>query len=337
MQSNKPTPEPKPIFRLPISEQSPLRIAPTPLDTYRDLSGRLDLNVVVRSAYLYMGSGAVQVIRVENEDRSYYAFARRGGKLILPATGIKGAIRSIVEAISNSCVSQYGRGEEVDDGDEYNLGHERCRSVRRGGEGDAKLCPACRLFGVTGFRGRVHFSDGVPVSKVQSEVVKIGDLWQPHIARGRKFYENKRFNPPDNEHTEEGYRFIEAVPFKTVFQTSLFFENASPAELSLLLHALGIIVNLEAGTLQVAFLPKVGGGKPRCLGAVLFQPTGVWLMPAKPSDLLAALAGSALDSPDPGSTLRSWLADESLLDHDAWERFAQGAAPQSTLCPKELY
>ncbi len=337
MPPNQPIPEPKPIFRLPIPEQPPMRLAPTALDTYRDLSGRLDLVVIVRSDYLYMGSGAVRVQHKEEEDRSYYAFARHAGMLVLPATGIKGAIRSIVEAISNSCVSQSARGEDVDDGDEHGPGHERCRNIRRGGERDARLCPACRLFGVTGFRGRVRFSDGVPVGAVLSRVIKIGDLWQPRIAHGRKFYENKRFNQPDNESTQEGYRFVEAVPKDSVFETSLFFENASPGELGLLLHALGIIIHPEKGTLKIAFSPKMGGGKPRCLGAVSFKPTGLRLVPANPGDLLAALAGGAQSGPELGNTLRSWLADESLLDHDAWERFTRGAAQQSTLCPKELY
>ncbi|MFN3929342.1 MAG: RAMP superfamily CRISPR-associated protein, partial [Thermoflexus sp.] len=109
------------------------------------LSGRLELEIEVRSDYLYVGSGQIELFNNRGREQAYYAFARRDGQLIIPGTSIKGAVRSVVEAISNSCVKLITSRERLPPS------HQPC-------DEDA-LCPACRLFGVTGYRGRAHFAD----------------------------------------------------------------------------------------------------------------------------------------------------------------------------------
>jgi len=197
------------------------------------------------------------------------------------------------------------------------------------------LCPACRLFGTTGYRGRVHFSDAVPASQVGTEVIKIADLWPPRGTRGRKFYSSGSFRRLDLT-PAKNYRFIEAVPKGSAFTLALHFENVQSAELGLLVRALGLECSPhEPSRLVHAFPTKLGGAKPRCLGAVRFTPRNLVLI-GSGRGLLADLMGGGR-SPAIEETLTSWLADASLLDGEAWNRFRREASQARELCPPELY
>uniref|UniRef100_UPI00262A82E4 RAMP superfamily CRISPR-associated protein n=1 Tax=uncultured Chloroflexus sp. TaxID=214040 RepID=UPI00262A82E4 len=219
---------PKPFFWITLGKQAPRKEQPSAHDRFRDWSGRLKLEIEVVSEYLYVGSGNFELFHLNGGEQAYYAFARHNGQLVIPGTGIKGAVRSIVEAISNSCVHQVAKGERAP-------GHEACRDANT-------LCPACRLFGTTGYGGRVHFSDAVPIGQVETEKIKIADLWPPRPPRqagGRKFYYAKSFQPLDMK-PEKSHRFIEVVSKGSKFAATLYFENLSTAEMGLLVRAIGL-------------------------------------------------------------------------------------------------
>jgi CRISPR/Cas system CSM-associated protein Csm3 (group 7 of RAMP superfamily) len=256
--------EPKPFALIPISTQAPDRKPVVTHEKFTGLTGRLELSFTVASEYLFVGSGAYEFDPNARGDRPdvWYTFYRRNGKLCVPGTSIKGAIRAIVEAISNSCVSQIRRSKE----EVQSKQHQPCRFD----DEKSLLCPACRLFGATGktgYRGRVHFSDFLPESDVRPEIIKIGELWEPrrYDSTQRRFYERKRFQPVGNSRPQSGFRFVEAVPRGTKFRGTLTIENVSEAELGLVFYAFGW--EMKNNQLTVVFVPKLGGAKPRCLGS----------------------------------------------------------------------
>ncbi len=313
--------QPKPFFWVPATEP-PRKERPPDHDRFAGDSGRLDLRLQVVSDYLYVGGGQFELKTIGGRQQAYYAFARRDGQLVIPGSSLKGAVRSVLEAISNSCVSQRHRDDRV------RPSHRPCDS-------DGPVCPACRLFGSTRRRGRVHFSDAVPIGDVKGEVIKIADLWPPRNAKGRKFYRSGRMHRLDLT-PARNFRFIEAVPRGSRFAFSLYFENVRPAEMGLVLRSMGLGLD-DGGRVVQAFPIKVGGAKPRCLGAVRFEATALWLVRPGPR-LLAALAGGGRAA-EPAETLREWLSapTEGLLDRPAWDEFRRNATQEEGWCPSELY
>lgn len=324
--------EPKPFFWIDLrGKAGPSKAELTFHDRFQCWNGRMALEIEVLSDYLYVGSGNIDLFPLKGGEQARYAFARRNGQLVIHGTGIKGAVRSVVEAISDSCVPQVAHTESSP------RTHSPCGGVKRGQESQVTLCPACRLFGTTGYRGRVHFCDAVPAGDVQTATIKIADLWPPRNVKGRKFYQTKAFQPQDMR-PQKNYRFLEVVPKGTRFKVTLFFENATPSEMGLLMRGLGFDLHPEEeGSVVYAFPIKIGGAKPRCLGSVRFRPEKIQTLPASGGDLFhALLTGSESQSIE--DQLIEWLADTVLLDQQAWEEFREKARPQiEAACPKEVY
>ncbi len=314
--------EAKPFFWISLQGE-PQREKPPAHDRFTGWSGRLELEVEVVSEYLYVGSGNFELFNLNGREQAYYAFTRRNGQLVIPGTGIKGAVRSVVEALSNSCMRQAARGERVPGS------HKACKD-------EDTLCPACRLFGTTVYRGRIHFSDAVPMGQVESTKIKIADLWPPRQARGRKFYRAKSFQPLDTR-PQKSHRFIEVVSQGARFLTTLYFENTTPAEMGLLIRAMGLDWGQQDRTKVVYRFPlKLGGAKPRCLGAIYLRPRRLYLIPEGPGIFSVLLTGGTSSSVLEG--IKTWLEDESLLDRQAWEKFREEAKlKKEEFCPREVY
>ncbi len=317
--------EPKPFFWIPLKGQ-PQRTTPPGHERFQGLSGRMELEIEVISDYLYVGSGQLALHPVQGQEQAYYVFSRRNGILIIPGTSLKGAIRAIVEAISNSCVRIVARGELM-----RSKPHQGCE-YKEEGKG---LCPACRLFGTTGYRGRVHFTDAMPVGNIGTEIIKIADLWPPRQIQGRKFYQNKTFRKLDLR-PAKNHRFLEAVPKGTRFQTTLFFENLQEEELGLLMRALGLDQHPEDPQRVIfAFPVKMGGAKPRCLGGVRFIPKRIRMLQGGLALFPALLTDESSSEVKP--LLVQFLARKELLDPEAWARFRREAQPKNEPCPREVY
>ncbi len=323
--------EPKPFFWLPLKD-APQRDAPVFHDTFHGWTGWLTLDIEVFSDYLYVGSGQIDLVRINGREQARYTFTRRDGQLVIPATSIKGAVRSVFEAITNSCVSQRHRRERPP-----STAHMACGLVRKGKEEKTQLCPACRVFGTTGYRGRVYFSDAEPIGEVSTTTIKISDLWPPRHTQGRKFYEIKKFQPQDLT-PRRNTRFIEVVPKGSAFRTRLRFENMNTGELSALLRAMGIVPKEEDPSRVVYGYPvKLGGAKPRCLGSVYFRPRAVRIVTSPQQSWLEGLIQPEKEDEWRGH-LTGWLQDTSLLDLEAWETFREAAQPRTdAFCPREVY
>lgn len=331
MKSQRPEAEPKPFALVPIPSDAPKRERAAMHEQFRGLTGRMELVITVESDYLFVGSGGYEFDPNARGDRPdvWHTFYRRNGQICIPGTSIKGAIRAIVEAISNSCILQSRKQEQS----RLDSAHRPCRFI----DEKSPLCPACRLFGTTGFRGRVHFGDVLPQGEVRAKIVKIAELWEPRrAASARRFYEVKRFQAMTNRRPEKNFRFVEAISKGSQFNVSLHFENLNEAELGLVCHALGW--KAENEKFGFAFTPKLGGAKPRCFGAVRFEPIQLHLW--KGNILLSGLKPQALQGEESSRFLVECLQAcqrSDFLHRRSWERLVRRLQPKNETCPREVY
>lgn len=210
-------------------------------------SGRIDF---VRAA----GEESLAALQVTNPVRDQAGAPRRVG--VIPGASFKGTVRSLLEAISPSCLRITGR-------------NSRPYAPRRLNPCDNadSLCPACRLFGAQNYQGQLSFEDALlPLGSL----VLIGTplLWTP--ARGGRGLPNRYLNQRGEAigrkfyfHARRAGGSDQRVAIKTGVRipTRVHFINLSEEELGLLLAAIGLHP-------QHPFPIKLGGGKPVGLGSV---------------------------------------------------------------------
>lgn len=151
------------------------------------------------------------------------------------------------------------------------------------------LCPACRLFGTTEYKGRVRFGFAHPVgdtptllttrkAQEEREYVTLPALMEPRITwaipsrhfkvPGRKVYPHhgywdKIIKNQDEIEQSDLNRSVEAVDHGNTFQFDVYFENLERWELGLLLYSIGL--EKHANRLLAH---KLGMGKPFGFGSV---------------------------------------------------------------------
>lgn len=120
-----------------------------------------------------------------------------------------------------------------------------------------KLCPACRLFGTTSYKGRVRFGFASLINKPEGRVDKekdsVGYLTLPLLEKprptwsmpdknykvpGRKFYVHHNGREKAEENRNENNRSVETLAKDNEFTFDVFFENLEKWELGLLLYSL---------------------------------------------------------------------------------------------------
>ena len=303
--------EPKPFAFVAIPKEGPEKDEYLPHDKFVELTGELQFELEVTSDYLYVGSGNYDL---GERDIAYHSFFRTNGEIAIPGTSIKGGVRSAAEALSNSCVSQ---------------GKERIHPEFRGKcsfnleKKKIDLCPSCKLFGTTGYAGRINFSDAMP-EKCDVEIVKIHELFSPRNSKSgyRKFYQNKRHNPIGNLRPEKNYRFVEAVKKGSIFKISLSFHNLLKKEFALLFYAMGVGQD---------YMIKIGGAKPRCFGTVQFSPSNLKLWKDPLDKAEEKIAAELKDF------VRDVLTSNELIIPDLLNQFRNEISKQTERCPKGMY
>jgi len=309
--SRRPPLEEKPFVYVPVSKKEPDKKKFISHEIQIGLTGKIDFDLEVVSDYLFVGSGGYDF----HGDMVFYSFFQTKGNLAIPGTSLKGSIRAAAEAISNSCVSQVA-------GKDKNLiskTHNKCTSEK-------ELCPVCGIFGMTGYGGRISFSDANPLGKIKSYIVKIEELFEPKIVRTnedgkgkRKFYGNWRFNPINNLNPEKNHRFVEAVSKGTHFKSTLSFNNLLEEELSLILHAMGVNQDYRI---------KVGGAKPRCFGMVKFTVLG------------GSLYKNSIENPTKitQESIKDLMKNKKLIDTELLKSLSEQLKPrEDKTCPKGVY
>jgi hypothetical protein len=230
------------------------------------LSGTLELTLRTLTP-VHVGSGYSDFIKAGNQEylaalqaskpvREADAVRRR---YLIPGSSIKGAVRSIVEAITCSCIRITQDRTQGRHRPYIPQGYSGCMSVN-------DLCIACRLFGAQDYQGHVSFEDAVaPKGSLVS--LRTPLLWTParggrglpprylqgNQARGRKFYRHAR--PASGADPRACIKSDAELPLR------IHFLNLSEAELGVLLTALGQHPDYR-------FPIKLGGGKPVGLGSV---------------------------------------------------------------------
>ncbi|GIV07524.1 MAG: hypothetical protein KatS3mg017_0726 [Fimbriimonadales bacterium] len=230
----------------------------------RLLSGALILRIETLTP-VHVGSGYSDFVKAGNREplAALQVSKRMRGvgtvrrRYIIPGSSFKGAVRSIVEAITRSCV-------RVIQGQHRRYlpqGYGGCISID-------ELCPACRLFGAQDYQAHVSFEDAVAP---EGSLVLLDTplLWTParggqglppryldsrNKAKGRKFYSHAK--------PAQGADPRTCIKTGAIIQNwRVHFLNLTEAELGVLLTALGLHPDYQ-------FPIKVGGGKPVGLGSI---------------------------------------------------------------------
>jgi len=180
------------------------------------------------------------------------------GRLKIQGSSLKGAIRAMYEAITNSTLAVITSRYK----DRIPPERQPCRQKER-------LCPASRVFGALNWQGLVEFRDAITTG-TGSGVGSLPPLYRPRPDQckayfkkengkviGRKFYYTHK---KALQGSSRGTPTQQAMQ-NTVFKTQIHFKNLTPAELGTLLTVLG-------QDPKHSMLLKVGGGKPVGLGSL---------------------------------------------------------------------
>jgi len=305
---------------------------------YRHLSGQILLRLIAEGP-VQVASGYPEVVRTESGNEMVVvqnAAIRRQDKTVhvLPGSSLKGVVRSVVEALSLSCV-------RVSSWRTRKATPERLASCK---EVD-KLCPACRLFGMTAGRresylGQVQFEDGM-MTAGEMATVSTPLLWAParggqnlpwryltgREAKGRKFYYHGT--------TAHGPDARLAADTGAEFQTRIHFWNLKPEELGLLLAALGQHP-------EKPFLLKIGAAKPVGMGTMSVEIVEIHLMSDIQKSGRAGAGMKRLQAEQLKNSVKEWIdaaTKQRVLQDQAlaqlWEIFK--AENLSRPSPEEMY
>ena len=295
------------------------------------VSGRLLLQVEART-HLFVASGSYLLGEdAQLEVPVVAGFYRVGGVPAIPGSSLKGMTRSIVEAVTPACVTATNARRE-----ELPIDTSRARDGCRPGN----ACPACSIFGCMGRLSKVRFGDLRPPSEppVKTILWSFKPLHNPRPSTTSQVYGNQRqfagrkFYRPGKMAGAPDETPVEVLPAGTKLFGSVRLWNLTPAEVGALLFGLGL-----DGTLT----PKLGGGKPRCLGAVTLS--AVWFAPFNPRNWTRIRnLGSTLKE----HALQSWIeqyigiarTNQYLLDEQvAALREILRMPTGDAVCPADLY
>lgn len=310
---------PKPFAFVPLPRRINRR-EPIGHDQYHanHISGQIHGTIEALSP-IHIGSG---VIDIGQDVELIKTAVRTGGNIVMPGSSLKGAIRSVVEAISESCVSkvsyQVRRAVPRD--------FSECRQKNR-------LCVACRMFGAMGFQGNIAIQDAPHIEgEIGTEYVP--ELYAPGRYQrrmrdipGRKFYMHGE--------VASGETPVEACRTGSKFRFVIQVDNLKKSEWGLLFTALGHHPNHS-------FKLKISGAKPVCFGSIDIQIDEVGVEEQTHDRYLDW--DVQLEAARSGEQLEAWKhectnqAANSLIKQDLLTELAQILRyPNDRNCPSGLY
>ncbi len=251
----------KPYKLISLPQTAPNRDKPAGQEKFKSdrYSGKINLNLKVKTT-AFIGSGTVAMgSDLSSEKRNIPLIktsVQQNQKLIIPGSSLKGVVRSIYEAITQSCLCKTKA-----DRNSIPAGYNECKDQN-------KLCPACQVFGAMNWQGLIHFADAV-ATEAKSNVGFIPSLYMPEKQRpgyyingkvaGRKFYYHTIRSVDKGQ--QKGIA-VQQAGREFIFTTQIRFMNLTKAELGTLLIALG----QDKPNNSIAL--KIGGGKPIGMGTV---------------------------------------------------------------------
>lgn len=255
---------PKPYGFVTFPRERPNLQPPTGHHKYHHnhLHGTLFLTLTVKTS-LHVSTGVVAMGSDIGSRVSLIKTMVQGtnNQLLIQGSSLKGCIRSVYEAITNSTLaivtSKY---------------KDKIPTERLPCKNKEKLCPASRVFGAMDWQGLIEFND----AKCESTSFSTGfmpSLYSPRPQRqayyqrgkvaGRKFYYHTIRAIEKGQ--DRGISVQQAAKQYT-FTTQLQFKNLKPEELGTLFIVLG-----QDPKHPIAL--KVGGGKPIGMGTMTVEIT----------------------------------------------------------------
>ena len=224
--------------------------------------GTLHLELTVETA-LHISTGTVMMGSDVGQSRLPLIKTMMEGqdrKLMIPGSSLKGAIRSVYEAITNSTLGVVTRRYK------NKMPRERLPCTNQ-----ERLCPASQIFGALNWQGLVSFRDAKCV-KTEWKSGFMPSLYRPRPDQRQKYFRpvSRKFYYHADKAVTGGDRGIpvqQANP-KYIFETQIQFQNLTSAELGTLLVALG-------QDEQHSFALKVGAGKPVGMGSMSVEVTAI--------------------------------------------------------------
>jgi hypothetical protein len=254
--------EPKPYEFVPFPKEKPPLRKPIGHDKYHSdrISGTLLLTLTVQTP-VHISTGVVAMGSDVEQNRIplIKLMALNAGKNpVIPGSSLKGVVRSVYEAITNSTLAV------VTNRSKSKIPQDRlpCRNKEL-------LCPASRVFGAMDWQGVIEFSDSQCIS-AQYGAGFMPSLYRPRpdetkryfdnrgMAKGRKFYyhTDRAASPGQNKGIP-----VQQAGVQLTFSTRVQLTNLSRAELGVLFIALG-------QDSQYPMALKIGGGKPIGMGTM---------------------------------------------------------------------
>lgn len=287
--------EPKPYDFVSFPEKDPPLERPAGHDRYRSdrLHGALHLTLEVQTA-LHISTGVITLGSDvgQNSIPLIKPMTQTGEKqLVIQGSSLKGCIRAIYEAITNSSLPVITESMKSRDKVKRFYGNKypqkrKPLEIKLGDEKKHQLCPAGRVFGALNYQGLLQFSDARCIKKsATSELGFLRSLHGPD-PEFQRYYEQKKLKNGESLKLLAGRKFyytMEQVADKGekysqiqqasqyfTFETVIRYRNLKSEELGVLLIALGQFFALgkkDDGKVRLA--PKLGGGKPMGMGTVL--------------------------------------------------------------------
>ena len=313
---------PKPFDFVPLPKRVN-RKRPIGHDRYRETNthttGKI-IGTITALSPIYIGSG---VIDIGQDGELIKTAVRTGGNVVIPGSSLKGAIRSIVEAISESCICKVSRDTRYAMPREFS----ECRQKDR-------LCIACRMFGAMGFQSNIAIQDA---PQIEGQVVtkRVPELYRPRQRRGIRHIPGRKFYKHGEVAT--GETPVEACEKGSKFRFVVQVDNLTQAEWGLFLTALG------HHTVH-PFKIKIGGAKPACFGSIDIKINEAQIEEQNQQRYLDWNA--QLESAKIGEQLKKWkskcieTAMESLIQEDLLTKLAEILAYSNESkrnCPSGLY
>ena len=312
-------PDPKPFAFVRLSNGVD-RQHPKGHDRYHDrhITGRIHGTIEALSP-IHISSG---IIDLGKDVELIKTAVRVKDKIVIPGSSLKGAIRSVAETISESCICKVGNRIRR----AVPRGFTECRRKE-------SLCVSCRMFGAMGFQGNVAIQDA---PQINGEVVtkRVPELYAPgryqrnlRSVPGRKFYMHGQ--------VASGETPVEACEVGSKFRFVVQIDNLTQAEWGLLFTALGHHHDHP-------FKLKIGGAKPICFGSIDFQVDRVHVDQQTRDQYLNWDVESKSEKTDP--QLEEWKrqcitqATNSLIQTDLLMELANILKyPYDRNCPSGLY
>lgn len=251
-------------------------------------SGSMEVDIYVETPLFIANSGATST----NPERPAQSMQNSRNQYIIPGSSLKGMLRSVVETLSNGCLTLYDGDYEKRRVHYENRIHEdfqHCRNTK-------ELCIACRIFGMLKggniFLGKVNIGDAVsyPGKVSLSNPLYTAVLVEPkprHEAfyldarrqyiSGRKFYFHHAQDQLLTSHglryfgknPDPANRYIQPLEPESSLHFRIDFTSLEPEEFDALLLAI---------TLEENMRHKIGYGKPIGLGSVELRPVSLTLI-----------------------------------------------------------